>query len=139
MIRAIVAVDGMNGVGVGDNLAIINKLDQAFFSGYTMGRTCLVGYNTFPQVERLQGRNIIIDYKEKDQLYNRFGGDFVVIGGVKTYTKYAPYTRELLVTFFDEVNPECDKFLDVYTTYAHLTSRELVYRGNNFKIERWTV
>ena len=37
MIRAIVAVDGNNGVGVDNNLAIINKLDQAFFSGYTMG------------------------------------------------------------------------------------------------------
>ena len=139
MIRAIVAVDGNNGVGVGDNLAIINKLDQAFFSGYTMGRTCLVGHNTFPQVERLRGREIVVDVRGEQHLCIRLNCDFVVIGGVKTYIKYAKYTRELLVTFFDDINKECNQFLDVYTAYSHLTTREIVYRGDNFKVERWTM
>ena len=69
----------------------------------------------------------------------RLNCDFVVIGGVKTYIKYAKYTRELLVTFFDDINEDCNQFLDVYAAYSHLTTREIVYRGNNFKIERWTV
>ena len=143
MIKAIVAVDKMGGVGVGDNLAIINKLDQAFFSGYTMGQTCVVGWNTYGQVRTLKGRDIMLDRRNTLPQHIITDGDIVVIGGVKTYIKYAEYTQELLVTFFEDENKDCDKFLDVCATYSHLTKREVVYNGlrsdTPFRIERWTL
>lgn len=137
MIKAIVAVDENNGIGVGENLAFRNKLDQAFFSGYTMGETVLVGHNTYSQIKHLKGREIVIDERGKN-LCTKLNCDFIVIGGAKTYIKYAPFVREALITFFDESNPECDKFLNVSEVFEHLTNKEVVFNGSNFRIERWT-
>lgn len=134
MIKAILAVDADNGIGVGDQLAFANKVDQAFFAGYTMGQTCIVGYNTFQQVKNLKGRNIMLISRDEKHLPD----DCIIVGGAKTYKKFASVTAEVLITFFNDSNPNADIKLDPYEVYPHLTKRETVFKTAEFHIEKWT-
>ena len=134
---AIMAIDLNGGVGVGDDLAIINKLDQAFFAGFTMGKACIVGYNTYEQVKGLKGRVLI-----RDERWEHSCPDgSVVIGGVNTYIKHSKQTKELLLTKFNFENKDCDKHINVEEVYSHLTNRSIVYKGEydgiSFVVERW--
>ena len=103
-VTAIVAVDSNWGIGLGQDLLIKNKVDQAFFAGYTMGKTCLVGWNTFQTLPKLTGRLISLDLRDTQDLKRLDHcsplGEVVVIGGAVTYAKYAEQIEEVYITIF---------------------------------------
>lgn len=132
--KAVVAIDSKFGIGVGSNLAFIDPIDQAYYRSQCLGKSCVVGYNTFHQVKDLLGLNVILD-----EIKDRYVSADVVLGGVKTYIKYAPFTTEAVITVFDDFNPDCDKFLDINKVYRHLKTRQLVFMSDNFKVYRWTL
>lgn len=129
--RAILAVDSKGGVGVGNKLAIIDKVDQAYFRGACLGLKCVAGHNTYDSVKDLLGVNVV---KDNDSFVL---GAQAVLGGVKTYEKYAFLTTEAVITIFNTFNEDCDKFIDVYKVYAHLGKRETVFKSKHFEVQYW--
>lgn len=139
-VSAIVAVDANWGIGKGQDLLIKDKVDQAFFAGFTMGKACLVGYNTLQTLPPLSGRDIIEDGRSyllglKELYHNAQIGEVVVIGGAKTYKKYSKQIETLYVTKFSETL-DSDKYFDV-DLFQHLENRVIVFKGKGFIIERW--
>lgn len=136
MISAIVSVDKNMGIGYEGKLVVKNPADMAFFSGYTQGKTLVAGYNTYHSIKPLPNREVLC---ESDIFFPQ--GDFVIIGGEKTYRKYAPFVDELYITFNDIEAEKVDTFFPI-EYYSHLTEKQVVFKGewNNFKfrIERWS-
>lgn len=139
-VTAIVAVDSNWGIGLGQELLIKNKVDQAFFAGYTMGKTCLVGWNTFQTLPKLTGRLISLDLSGTQDLKRLDHcsplGEVVVIGGAVTYAKYADQIEEVYITIFEE-ELDSDKWFDV-CLFQHLDERVIVFKGEGFKIWHWS-
>lgn len=139
-ISAIMAIDSNGAIGKGDSLLIKDKVDQAFFAGYTMGKTCIVGYNTFKTLPKLKGRDVVLDTKHtldlKWGVFNSPISEIVVIGGAKTYHKYSSQIEELHITKFDYSLEEGDVKVDL-SLFDHLDRREIVFKGNGFVIEKW--
>lgn len=139
-VSAIVAVDSNWGIGLGQDLLIKDKVDQAFFAGYTMGKTCLVGWNTFQTLPKLTGRLISLDLRGTQDLKRLDHcsplGEVVVIGGAVTYAKYADQIEEVYITIFEE-ELDSDKWFDVYL-FQHLDERVIVFKGDGFKIWHWS-
>lgn len=145
-VSAIVAVasDGSIGYTNGD-LIFRNKEDMMFFSGFTQGKICIVGHNTYITLPRLSNRVIIKDARESVRdlkwLSRYEGKDVVVIGGAATYKKYAPQTEELFITKFDSSGEGSGEGVAgmkrVYfeeSWFSHLTREELVAKGDGYKI-----
>ena len=139
-VSAIVAVDVNWGIGLGQDLLIKDKVDQAFFAGYTMGKACVVGWNTFQTLPKLTGRYISLDTRLTKDLkrldHCASLGEVVVIGGAKTYTKYAEQIEEVYITIFEE-ELDSDKRFDV-DLFQHLDERVCVFKGSNFRIWHWS-
>lgn len=139
-VTAIVAVDSNWGIGLGQDLLIKNKVDQAFFAGYTMGKACLVGWNTFQTLPKLTGRLISLDLRGTQDLKRLDHwsplGEVVVIGGAVTYAKYAEQIEEVYITIFEE-ELDSDKWFDV-CLFQHLDERVIVFKGEGFKIWHWS-
>lgn len=141
-VTAIVAVDGNNAIGKGEELLIKNVVDQAFFVGFTMGKTCLVGYNTALTLPELKGRKCVLDVKDvmrtlSEMTHQASTNEVVVIGGAKSYAKYADQVDELYITKFNTVVEGGDVFFPI-DKYAHLTEKLVVYKNKDFIIERWS-
>lgn len=139
-VSAIVAVDSNWGIGLGQDLLIKDKVDQAFFAGYTMGKACLVGWNTFQTLPKLTGRLISLDLRGTQDLkrldHCSTLGEVVVIGGAVTYAKYAEQIEEVYITIFEE-ELDSDKWFDV-DLFQHLDERVIVFKGKGFKIWHWS-
>lgn len=140
--KAILAVDANMGIGVGNKLAFYNKDDLKWFKNYTLGKDCLVGYNTYQHLPNLKGRKLHVlcrGFKESltpDDLKKLKG--YIIIGGAKTYKELADVTSECYITFHNKANPECDVFLDVYEVYKHLDKRMVTFKNKDFRIEKWS-
>lgn len=140
-VSAIVAVasDGSIGYTNGD-LIFRNKEDMMFFSGFTQGKVCIVGHNTYITLPSLSNRVIIKDAREgvRDLKWlSRYEGkDVVVIGGAATYKKYAPQTEELFITKFDSSGEGSGEGRVYFkeSWYSHLDREELVAKGDGYKI-----
>lgn len=139
-VTAIVAVDLDGYIGDGDKLLFKDKVDQAFFVGYTMGKACVVGYNTYNTLPKLTGRELILDTRTTLDLkfasFKSQVNEVVVIGGAKTYTKYAPQIEEVLITIFNE-SVGGDKRVDL-NLFNHLKTRTTVFKTERFTIEEWS-
>lgn len=144
-VSAIVAVASDGGIGyTNGDLIFRNKEDMMFFSGFTQGKVCIVGHNTYTTLPRLSNRVIIKDAREcvRDLKWlSRYEGkDVVVIGGAATYKKYAPQTEELFITKFDSSGESGEGVAGrerVYfeeSWYSHLDREELVAKGDGYKI-----
>lgn len=59
--------------------------DLLFFKALTLGCTCHVGYNTYPEVFHLKNRKFVVIDRENPPFYEK---NAVVIGGAKTYDAY---------------------------------------------------
>lgn len=136
MISAIVSVDKNMGIGYEGKLVVHNPVDMSFFVGYTQGKTLVAGYNTYHGLPQLPNRRVLC---ESEHWLPQ--GDFVIIGGEKTYRKYAPFVDELYITFNDIEAEKVDTFFPI-DYYSHLTQKEVVFRGTyqdmSFHIERWS-
>ncbi len=59
--------------------------DLLFFKALTLGCTCHVGYNTYPEVFHLKNRKFVVIDRDNPPFYEKSA---VVIGGAKTYDAY---------------------------------------------------
>ena len=116
--RAIIAVNNLGFIGIGNKMLWICPEDFKHFKENTMGCSLLVGYNTSLELPTLKGRELVIDTREE---FN-FEVDWC-IGGKKTYEKYAPFITELHISHIDnndignvvfpdftKLNPDCKIF-----------------------------
>lgn len=130
--------------GIGDNqgdLLYRNTNDLCFFSGYTQGKVLVVGYNTARTLPKLANRCVLEDFRDVEfdlgWIARSNQSDVVVIGGSVTYTKYAPQIEELYVTRMkDDSDKEATAFFDI-EDFKHLKNKSVVYKSNEFQIERW--
>lgn len=130
--------------GIGDSqgdLLYRNTNDLCFFSGFTQGKVLIVGYNTARTLPKLANRCVLEDLRDVEfdlgWLTRNNQSDVVVIGGGATYTKYAPQIEELYVTRMkEESGKEATAFFDM-KDYSHLKNKSVVYKNNEFQIERW--
>lgn len=116
--RAIIAVNNLGFIGIGNKMLWNCPEDFKHFKKNTMGYSLLVGYNTSLELPTLKGREVIIDTREE---FN-FEVDWC-IGGKKTYEKYSPFFTELHISHIDnndigdvvfpdftKLNPDCKIF-----------------------------
>jgi dihydrofolate reductase len=118
--KAIVGVNNLGFIGLGDRMLWHCKEDLQHFKKLTEGCTLLVGYRTALGLPPLKNRTLIID----DRDFSKFdvGIDWC-IGGKKTYEKYCHMFTELHISHIDnndigdvtfpdlsKINPECKIF-----------------------------
>lgn len=142
MISAIVSVDNNWAIGSDNDLVVRNPMDLLWFKGFTYGKTVLAGYNTYHSMPPLKGRHLVLDPKDEDSIELIRHNDLVVIGGAKTYKKYAHLVKELYITINDIIVPHADTYFPV-NNYYHLKNIEVIHRGSygdlKFRIERWSI
>lgn len=116
--KAIIAVNNLGIIGLGDKLLWKSTDDLKHFKSLTLNQTLLVGYRTFNGLPPLKNRTLIVD--ERDKLITDVDW---CIGGKKTYEKYCHLFTEIHishinnneigdVTFPDlsKLNPGCQVF-----------------------------
>lgn len=131
--KAIVAVSRNMGIGRDNEILVRNKEDLMFFSGLTQGHKCLVGYNTSVSLPQLTNREIVVD----DRINKLDNTDnYILIGGSKTYRKYAKDVDELYITYHDDEGVGADVFFPI-DAYRHLDACEVVGRGKGYEIKRY--
>ena len=135
MISAIVSVDKNMGIGYQGKLVVKNPIDMAFFVAYRQGKALVAGYNTYHTLPEMYNSDVLCD---ADIFFPQ--GDFVIIGGEKTYKKYAAFVDELYITFNDIEAEKVDTHFPI-DYYSHLTEKQVVFKGKHdnftFKIEHW--
>lgn len=144
-VQAIVATSPTGCIGVGKDLIYHNKQDLAFFSGFTQGKACLVGHNTLETLPHLKGREVVKDTRHQIELLKGLveGKQTVVIGGGKTYKKYAKQIEELYVTEFNLVHEKeltsSEKDLVYFNlkNFSHLDKKEVVMRTKDFFVVKY--
>ena len=141
-VSAIVCVSPTGGIGDSDgSLLYKNTADMSFFVGYTLGKICLVGHITLTTLPKKMNNRIVLpdtrELKDLKWLARNDMRDVVVIGGAKTYTKYAPQVGELFVTtMFEDSKRDATTFFDMYA-YSHLKEKGVIFKNKEFKIERF--
>lgn len=112
--KAIIASNNLNYLGLNNKLLWKSSGDMSHFIKLTMGQRLLVGYNTSLELPPLKNRTIIVDTRDE-----MFEADWC-IGGKKTYEKYCHLFTELHISHIDDnsigdvmfpdfrnLNPEC--------------------------------
>ena len=141
-VSAIVCVSPECGIGDSEgNLLYKSTADMVFFVGYTQGKIILVGHNTLTTLPKKMNNRVILpddrELKDLKWLARNDMRDVVVIGGAKTYTKYAPQVEELFITtMFKESEREATAFFDT-SAYLHLKDKGVIFKNREFKIERF--
>jgi len=117
--KAIIAVNNLGFIGLNNKIPWRSSEDFKHFKQLTIqGGSLLVGYNAEQDLPELKGRLIFVDDRECfDAEYDW------LIGGKKTYEKYAPYITELHVSHINDntigdclfpdlskLNPNCKIF-----------------------------
>lgn len=138
-VSAIVAVASDYSIGYTDGSLIFhNREDLMFFSGFTQGKICIVGYNTYATLPHLANREVILDTRGDFLNLRDLGEDVVVIGGAKTYKKYSHQVDELFLTEFDTSPSKEGKdkvFFDI-EDFSHLNRGEVITKGKDYQITR---
>jgi len=123
--RAIIAVNNLNYIGLGDGLPWSCREDMIHFKNLTSAgrktdRTVVVGYNTWQTLPKpLSNRRIMLDSRHRHAYHKNFW----CIGGKRTYEKYCHKFVELHISHIDDntvgdilypdlskLNPECKIF-----------------------------
>ena len=146
--KAIIAMAQNRVIGKNGGLPWPNiKEDFKHFKEFTMGKTLIVGKNTFDTLPLLKNRECLILTKPVDAIdayitnqymvnnnamtgqmitmedvesYSRFRKDYlIVVGGAKTYVKLLPYITEFYVTHVNG-NYDGDTFMPEFEhLFAH--------------------
>lgn len=95
--KAIIAVNNLGFIGIGDKLLWYNPEDLKHFKNLTLNQTLLVGYRTYQSLPPLKNRELIVDERDNINL-----NPVWCIGGKKTYEKYSPYFTELHISHIDD-------------------------------------
>ena len=139
------------------------KEDFKWFKEFTMGKTLIVGKNTFDTLPLLKNRECMVLTKpveaidayitnqymvnnnamtgqmitmEDVESYSRFRKDYlIVVGGAKTYVKLLPYITEFYVTHVNG-NYDGDTFMPEFEhLFAH---QEVVKEFDGHKVIKYT-
>jgi dihydrofolate reductase len=119
--RGIIAVNNLGYIGLDGELPWKSSEDLKHFKKLTMAHSCLVGWNTYQTLPKLEGRMTIVDSRGEPILSStpkegrpKQDWSFIIgddinpddnlwcIGGKKTYEKYAPYIHELHISHIDD-------------------------------------
>lgn len=114
-IEAIVAIGNQGQIGLNGELPWYDPEDLKWFREMTMGKTCIVGYNTAQTLPELPGRRVICDSNapceiiiKSSQLHSE---QVIIIGGAKTYQRWAPYITRWYIGRIDYDGP-ADSWFD---------------------------
>ena len=121
MIKAIVAIGNQGQVGLNGRLPWHDKEDLKWFREQTMGKVCVVGYNTAQTLPELPGRTVLID--RVDAGYGVDLESLMIIGGPKTYARWNHLVDEWLVSRVDYDGPADARF-----DYGLLIGKKVTYR-----------
>lgn len=119
--KAIIAKNNLNYIGLNGELPWSSKDDLKHFKELTMGGKLIVGWNTSKKLPHLKGREIIIDDDNNSNIdYNEIDW---CIGGKLTYEKFCHLFTELHISIINDdtigdtifpilenINPECKYF-----------------------------
>lgn len=124
-------------VSVGKNYKLKETAHHGlFFSGFTQGKTLVAGHNTYHTLPKITNSVIKCETDPDWNLHE----DIVIIGGEKTYKKYAPFVDELYITFNDIEAEKVDTYFPI-DYYSHLTEKQVVFKGvyenMKFEIHHW--
>ena len=104
IISLIAALDDKGGIGFKGGLPWPkNSADLKWFKEVTMGKTLIVGHNTFETLPPLPGRNIRVISRDDEPVHIIAGlalddvEEAVVIGGAKTYRTWLPYVDRFYI------------------------------------------
>jgi dihydromethanopterin reductase len=97
MIRAIVAMGERGQIGLNGGLPWHFSDDLAHFKQRTTeGGILIAGYHTMQSLPNLPGRFVLLDDVNQPvpRLIRYWGPDLWIIGGAKTYRRWAPWIRQ---------------------------------------------
>lgn len=141
-VTAIVCVSPTGGIGDSEgNLLYKSAADMAFFVGFTQGKILVVGHNTLTTLPKKMNNRVILPdtrgLRDLKWVARNDMKEVVVIGGAKTYTKYANQVDELYITtMFKESDKEATTFFDM-SAYPHLKDKGVIFKNKEFQIKRW--
>ena len=98
--KAIIAVNNLGFIGLGDKLLWHNKKDLIHFKRMTHGDTLLVGYRTSKALPTLPGRDLVIVDKRDSSILHYYDSDWC-IGGKRTYERFCESFTELHISHID--------------------------------------
>jgi len=162
--KAIIAMAQNRVIGKNGGLPWPNiKEDFKHFKEFTMGKTLIVGKNTFDTLPLLKNRECLILTKPVDDIdayitnqymvnnnamtgqmitmedvesYSRFRkGYLIVAGGAKTYVKLLPYITEFYVTHVNG-NYDGDTFMPPFEDL--FTNQEVVKEFDGHKVVKYS-
>jgi dihydrofolate reductase len=121
MMRAIIAVNNLSYIGLGNGMIWRSSEDFKHFKTMTLGYKLLVGHNTFQGLPKLKDRELVLDLRDK-LIVDPETIDWC-IGGKKTYEKYCHLFTELHISHINnnsignivfpdlsKLNPNCKIF-----------------------------
>lgn len=146
MIQMILCTDLAGAIGRDNELLYNIKGDMKLFKEYTMGKTVVMGYNTWMSLPKkpLPGRTNIILTKEhdiemtddikvarniEDILKYAINDDIVIIGGASLYNKFIEdeLADEIMLTLVQEnYGHEADTFVNIVDLQLKYPNREFV-------------
>ena len=95
--KAIIAVNNLGFIGIGDKLLWKSTDDLKHFKSLTLNQTLLVGYRTFTGLPPLKNRTLIVDERE-----NIITDVDWCIGGKATYELFAQHFTELHISHIND-------------------------------------
>ena len=162
--KAIIAMAQNRVIGKNGGLPWPNiKEDLKHFKEFTMGKTLIVGKNTFDTLPLLKNRECLVLTKPVDDIdayitnqymvnnnamtgqmitmedvesYSRFRKDYLIVaGGAKTYVKLLPYITEFYVTHVNG-NYDGDTFMPPFEDL--FTQQEVVKEFDGHKVVKYS-
>ena len=161
--KAIIAMAENRVIGKNDGLPWPSiKEDFKHFKEFTMGKTLIIGKNTFDTLPLLKNRECLVLVKEDKimdvnpnqylvnnnsmtgqlitmtdiESYSQFRKDYLIVaGGAKTYIKLLPYIKEFYVTHVTG-NYDGDTFMPPFEDL--FTHKEVVKEFDGHKVIMYT-
>jgi dihydrofolate reductase len=103
------------------------------FKEYTLGKTVVVGYRTYPTVRNLPGRTWVCFDRDSNVQDFLHIPDLVVAGGAKTYAAFLPYVDRVVLSLIpgchpaDVWMPDFESGREILETRDFLTFKRVVY------------
>lgn len=143
-ITMIMAVDGCYGLGKDGKIPWNYQEDMAWFYKNTIGKTVVMGHNTFiglqyhyGMVDGFPDRKNIVLTSDASGMQGKYGDvhfhsnvrevmdshpeDLMIVGGLKTYVDFAPYAHEILLSKVKGFY-KCDTFMTI-------TEYQAIFKG----------
>lgn len=98
--KAIIAVNNLGYIGLNGEIPWYSREDFRHFKDLTKDSTLLVGFNTYPSVKAIDGKNGRTLFEDM-KILDCYKADWC-IGGKKTYEKYCYLFDELHISYIND-------------------------------------